>query len=260
MRTKIYDETDVALDREDNPELFEVLGDTIPHQPPSQEHIDRRTGLPPDECLSRRLISTAAMGHVNTVKLLVEKCGVEVNHVCQKYFSTPLEQAAASGANPLPGRLQAVKYLCKIPELNVELSQSDFCNGETALALAVQEGSMNVACRHPEQTDMVKMLVGYGGPVEETTDELRQSVDSSTTMNDSIDVHVLWANEEHRKLVMLATEERRGCIDVVPQYSPRDPRHVLRNVKIRSDDETLRTRGPRNRPLMPRHSEVLPEE
>lgn len=260
MRTKIYNDTDIALDREDSPELFEVLWDTILHQPPSQESIDRRIGLPPDEALSRRLISTAAMGRVKTVKLLVEKYGIDVNHVSHKYFSTPLGRAAASGANPLPGRLQVVEYLCQRPELNMELSQSEFCNGETALAWAVQEGSVGVARRHPEQTDMIRVLLGYGGPVDEITDELRQSVDSSPAANGSIDVHVLWANEELRKPVILATEERKGCVDVVLQYSPRDLRHMLRNVKIRSDDETLRTTDPRGRPLMPREGEVVPEE
>lgn len=107
---------------------------------------------------------------------------------------------------------------------------------------------------------MVRVLLGYGGPVDEITDELRRSVDSSTTVNESIDVHVLWANEEHRKPVILATEERKGCVDVVLQYSPRDLRHMLRNVKIRSDDETLRKTDPRNRPLMPGEGEVVPEE
>ena len=258
IRTAIYNNTDDALDREDNPDLFELLWDTVLHQEPSQESIDRRIGLPAQGCLDRRLISTAAMGCVKTVKLLVEKYGVDVNHVSHKYFSTPLGRAAGSGANPLPGRLEVVEYLCSRPNLSIELSSGEFCNGETALGLAVMEASQG-ARRQPELADMVRLLLSYGGPVDEVTTELRERVDAATS-EDTIAVHVLWASEERRKPVTLSTDGREGCFDVVLEYSPRDSRNMLRNVRIRSDDQTLRPSDPRGRPLMPRQGEQLAEE
>lgn len=257
-RTEIYNRTEDGLDREDNPELFEVLWDTTLHKTPSQESIDRRIGLPPQECLNRRLISTAAMGCVKTVRLLVDKYKVDVNHISHKFFSTPLGRAAGSGANPLPGRLEVVEYLCSRPELNMELANGEYCNGETALAQAVLEASINPS-RKPELADMVRLLLKLGGPVDEISSELRERVDSAES-SDTIQVRVLWAREERRKPVVLASESREGFVGAVLEYSVRDLRHVLRNLKIRSDDETLQKEDPRERPLMPRSGEQLDED
>lgn len=261
-RTAIFNGLHEALEfheapLENDPAVFGILWDTVLHQSPSQESIDRRVGLPSDEYLFRAMISACARGCVATVRLLVERYGVDVNRLSHKYFSTPLTRAAGSGNNPLPGRLEVVKYLCSRPDLNLELASGEFCNGETALALAVQEAYFER--RHPELAQMVGLLLEYGGPVDEITLELRHCLESAEP-DDAIQVHVLWANGERRKPVILAVEDREGCIGIVLEFSVGELRIVLRGIKIRSDDEKLRAEDLWRRPLMPREGEEIPEE
>lgn len=257
--TQIFNATEDGIEETDMPKVFEILWDTVLHQPPeSEESVEKRFSLPVEERLSRRLISACANGRVGTVKLLVEKYSADINHVSHKYFTSPLSRAAASGANPVPGRLEVVEYLCSRPELDMDLSVGEYCNGETALALTIGEANY-ASKRKPEQAKLVRLLLQYGGPVDDVDDELRKRCDEAGS-GEQINVYVLWAHDELRRPVKLFAEDDSSCTQVVLEYSARELRNVLRGIKIRKDDATLQASDPRKRPLMPPPGEELAED
>jgi len=248
-QTEVYNSTEDALESGDIPEVFEILWDTCLHQAPENEDsIKKRMSLPPEERLRRSLITACANGRPRTVKLLVEKYRADINHVSHKYFTTPLSRAAASGANPLPGRLEVVDYLLNRPDIDIDLRVGEFCNGKTAFAMAIGE-AWAVARRQPEQAEMVRLLLRYGGPVDEVDEALRELRDKSGPEN--IKVHVQQVNDETQHSVRLSSLEEPDCKGVVLDYTPDELQDLLDGIKFGKSDAELHANDPCGRPLMP---------
>lgn len=156
----IFNATEDAMEETgDSPTLFELVWETLLFPPSSVLEADHAARVKGDEWLSRRLISACTNGCVQTVKLLCEKYSANVNHISHKYYTTPLGRAAGSGVEQLPGRVDVARYLLAERNADIQLANGQYVNGETPLALAVKEG--------PGQMDMIRLLLDYGGPLEE---------------------------------------------------------------------------------------------
>lgn len=142
------------------------------------------------------------MGRIGTVKLLVEKYGVDVNHVSHKLFCTPLGKCTIASANPLPDGLEVVEYLCRRPELDMGLANGEYCNDDTALAYVIQQG----------QEEIVRLLLKHGGPVDDVSAELHEQCEGVES-EEKVRVHVLSRHDEYRKPVRLAMKHEKGSAE-----------------------------------------------
>lgn len=249
-QTGLYNSTEDGLESKDIAEIFEILWDTcLHHAPENEESIEKRISLPPEERLRRSLITACANGRPRTVKLLVEKYGTDINHVSHKYFTTPLSRAAASGANPLPGRLEVAEYLLNRPNIDIDLRVGEYCNGETVLALAIREAWAS-ARREPEQAEMVRLLLRYGGPVDEIDEALRELRDKGVP--EDIKVHVQLGQGEGQPPVRLSSNAKSGgCKEVVLAYTPKDLQEMLGGIKFGRSGAELHANDPCQRPMKP---------
>ncbi|KAJ9605595.1 hypothetical protein H2200_010252 [Cladophialophora chaetospira] len=257
LQSSVYNSIEDGLENGDIPEIFEVLWDTCLHQEPENEDsIEKRVSLPPEERLRRSLITACANGRPRTVKLLVEKYGTDVNHISHKYFTSPLSRAVASGANPLPGRLEVASYLLNRPNIDIDLRVGEFCNGTTALEMALGEAWADRR-RQPEQAEMVRLLLRHGGPVDEVDEGLRDLRNRGGP--DNVKVHVQKVNQRLKSIMRLGSEEKQNCKEIVLEYTPHELQELLDGIKFGKSDAELHANDPRGRPLMPGPGVELPQ-
>jgi ankyrin repeat protein len=249
----IFNFLEDAIEKRDDPELFRIVWETIichPDAGPSDPYSpspqgDGTPSLTKDEAIHRRLISAAHNGRVETVKLIHEHYGADVNHISHKYSSTCLGRAAGAGLHDLSGRLAVVRYLIEHTNADLAIANGEFANGETPLALSLTQ-------REPE---MVKLLLESGGPVESIDVGLHRRVEKKKA-HSKVKVRVALYSEQPRRPVRIWT--RKGfektpdmdrAIWMKLEWEREELQRVLEGLKIRSSDEELLRTDPKERPL-----------
>ena len=249
----IFNDSEDAIEKRDDPELFRIVWETIicrPDAGPSDPcslslQSDGRPSLTKDEAIHRRLISAAHNGRVETVKLIHEHYGADVNHVSHKYSSTCLGRAACAGLHDLSGRLAVVRYLLKHTNADLSLANGEFANGETPLALSLTQ-------REPE---MVKLLLEFGGPVESIDEGLYKRVEAKKA-GATVRVSVALYSEQPRRPVKIWTRKNfkkspdmNQAICMELEWERDELLRILEGLKIRSSDEELLRTDPEGRPV-----------
>jgi ankyrin repeat protein len=249
----IFNVTEDAIEKRDDPELFQIVWETIVCRPdagPSDPcslslQSDGRPSLTKDEAIHRRLISAAHNGRVETVRLIHEHYGAEVNHVSHKYSSTCLGRAACAGLHDLAGRLAVVRYLLEHTNADLTLANGEFANGETPLALSLTQ-------REPE---MVKLLLKFGGPVESIDEGLYRRIEGKKA-GAMVKVRVALYSELPRRPVKIwtrksfeKTPDMNQAICMKLEWERDELLRVLEGLKIRSSDEELLRTDPKRRPF-----------
>ena len=249
----IFNVTEDAIEKADDPELFRIVWESIVCQPdagPSDFYspLPQADGTPcltKDEAIHRRLISAAHNGRVETVKLIHEHYGADVNHISHKYSSTCLGRAAGAGLHDLEGRLAVVRYLLEHTDADLTIANGEFANGETPLALSLTQ-------RQPE---MVKLLLEFGGPVESIDEHLLRSVEGKKS-GAMVRVRVALYSEQPRRPVKIWTRkgfkktpdvDRATCMKL--EWERDELLRLLKRLKIRSSDAELLRTDPKGRPL-----------
>jgi hypothetical protein len=242
----MFNHLEDAIEKRDDPELFRIVWESIICHPdagwtdpcsPSPQ-ADGRPSLTKDEAIHRRLISAAHNGRVETVKLIHEHYGADVNHNSHKYSSTCLGRAAGAGLHDLEGRLAVGRYLLEHTDADLTIANGEFANGETPLALSLTQ-------RQPE---MVKLLLEFGGPVESIDEHLLRRVEGKKS-GAMVSVRVALYSEQPRRPVKIWTRkgfnktpdvDQATCMKL--EWERDELLRLLKRLKIRSSDaELLRT-------------------
>lgn len=215
----IYNVIKDAIERRDDPELFRIVWETIICQPdagPSDPYspspqADGKPCLTKDEAIHRRLISAAHNGRLETMKLIHEHYGADVDHISHKFPSTCLGRAAGAGLHESSGRLAVVKYLLENTDVDLTIAQGEFANAETPLALSLTH-------REPEK---VKLLLKFGGPVESIDEALFELVEGEKTGANVKVCAAFYKDRPQRpvKILTLETFEKTPNVDRVAYLS-----------------------------------------
>ena len=249
-----FNATEDAIDISDNPDLFNLAWTTVLRRPNTNpQDLMARTPFDAEgkpnitihEALHRHLIAAAGHGRVETVKLMCEHYGVDVNHVSHKFSSTPLSRAAGQGLYELQPRLSAARYLLEHTKVDASIAHGDFANGTTPLACAMSQG----------QTEMIRLLLEFGGPVESIDDKVRWRVERREP-GEQVKICVVYLYQRPRREVRIMTKKacdkaaRKERVDSFILGWERDELlSILARMKIRASDEELQKADPKGRPL-----------
>ncbi|KAK5126505.1 hypothetical protein LTR08_004757 [Meristemomyces frigidus] len=244
-RHTLFNATEDALVEADCPQLFQLIWQTFLRPAEAVLSADAAAKELYDEWLGLRLLRTCQEGRPETTKLLCEEYDANVNRVSNKYFSTPLARAAASGANSLSGRLQVVRYLLNTDGIDIHLANGAYANGSTALALTVHEGQ--------SQAKMVRVLLDYGGPVEELDSDWIKSVDAT---DGTTEVYVVLRCDKPRQPVTLLSKDVYDALVTHDEMetisltaSAADLRGWAAHLQTRKSDQELLVDDPKKRLL-----------
>ena len=149
-RAWIFNSTEDAMELEDSPEFFSLLWETI--LCPSQKILASNPTAKAEErdWINRRLMTAAANGALQTMKVILEKYEADINYISHKYHMTPIYAAACMS------QAECVKYLLGFPGVDLSIGNGKFANGPTALHQTIVNG----------EREIVGLLLRYGGPVE----------------------------------------------------------------------------------------------
>jgi hypothetical protein len=241
-----------TMGKSDDPELFRIVWETIvchPDAGPSDPYTpslqsDGTPSLTKDEAIHRFLIETAHHGRVETMKLIHEHYGADVNHISHPLSLTCLGRAAGAVKHDVTSRLAVARYLLENTDGDLTIAQGSFANGMTPLFLSVTQ-------RQPE---MVKLLLEFGGPVER--------------MDESIYGYTGGHKPGMVKVCVACHEKQPRCpVEIwTPQGFAKTPNsdrvthlkmewerdellRVLDGLQIRSSNEELLRTDPKGRPL-----------
>lgn len=249
-----FNATEDAIDTFDNPELFNLAWATVLRRPNSTPQ-DLMARTPTDaegkpkitihEALHRHLIAAAGHGRVEILKLMCEHYGVDVNHVSHKFSTTPLSRAAGQGLYELQPRLSTARYLLEHTNVDISIAHGDFANGTTPLACAMSQ----------RQTEMIRLLLEFGGPVESIDGKVRRRVERREP-GERVKICVAYLYQRPRREVRIMTKkacekaEQGERIDRFMLEWERDELlSMLARMKIRKSDEELQKADPKGRPL-----------
>lgn len=159
------------IEEVDDPDLFQIAWNTMICAP----HLDAQdpTSLSPreldDDATEKRellhacLILAVQHGRVETVKRICERYDVDVNCLAEFKYSTPLGGAVENHSRDYPQeRLAIAEYLLENTDVDIHVGQSYVANGESCLAAALSA----------KYTEMVRLLLRYGGPVESIDEDV----------------------------------------------------------------------------------------
>lgn len=171
FENKISTAIEHGIEEVDDPDLFQIAWDTIICAP--NFGAQDPTSLSPREldddakekreCLHVCLILAVQHGRLGTVKRICERYDVDVNYPAEHKYSTPLGGAVENHSREYPEeRLAIAEYLLEHTDVDIHVGQSDVANGESCLAAALLA----------KYTEMVRLLLRYGGPVESIDEEV----------------------------------------------------------------------------------------
>ena len=243
-----------AIDISDNPELFSLAWTTVLRRPnTTPQDLMARTPFDAEgkpnitihEALHRHLIAAAGHGRTETVKLMYEHYGVDVNHVSHKFSTTPLSRAAGQGLYDLQPRLSAARYLLEHTNVDSSIACGEFANGTTPLACAMSQ----------RQTEMIRLLLEFGGPVESIDDEVRRHIDRREP-GERVKLCVAYLYQRPRREVRIMTKEvceeaeQGERVDrFMLEWEKNELLSILARMKVRASDEELQKADPKGRPL-----------
>lgn len=249
-----FNATEDAMTLADNPNLFRLAWDTIIRRPNTRpEDFMARTpfdangkpNITNHEALHRHLIAAAGHGRLETVKLICEHYGADVNHVSHKIFSTPLSRAAGQGLYDLQPRLSVARYLLEHTAADASIAHGDFANGSTPLACAMSQG----------QTEMIRLLLEFGGPVESIDDKVRRRVERRES-GERVKICVAYLYQRPRREIRVMTkkacqqaEEGERVDRFMLEWERDELLAIWARMKIRASDEELQKADPKGRPL-----------
>ena len=243
-----------AIDISDNPELFNLAWTTVLRRPnTTPKDLMARTPFDAEgkpnitihEALHRHLIAAAGHGRVETVKVMYEHYGVDVNHVSHKFSTTPLSRATGQGLYELQPRLSAARYLLEHTNVDSSIACGEFANGTTPLACAMSQ----------RQTEMIRLLLEFGGPVESIDDEVRRRIERREP-GEQVKICVAYLFQRPRREVRIMT--KKACEEAeqgervdrfVLEWERDELLSILSRMKIRASDEELQKADPKGRPL-----------
>lgn len=127
---------------------------------------------------------------------MYEDYGANVNHISHKYSTTPLSRAASQGLYDLQPRLRAARYLLEHTNVDSSIACGDFANGTTPLAGAMSQ----------RQTEMIKLLLESGGPVESIDDKVRRRVERREP-GEQVKICVAYLYQRPRREVRIMTKK-----------------------------------------------------
>ena len=249
-----FNSTEDAIDISDDPDLFKLAWTTVLRRPnTSPQDLMARTPFDNEgkpnitiyEALHRHLIAAAGHGRVETVKVMYEQYGANVNHISHKYSTTPLSRAASQGLYDLQPRLRAARYLLEHTNVDSSIAYGDFANGTTPLAGAMSQ----------RQTEMIKLLLEFGGPVESIDDEVRRCVERCEP-GEQVKICVAYLCQRPRREVRIMTkkacekaEDGERVDHFMLEWERDELLSILARMKIRASDEELQKADPKGRPL-----------
>ena len=250
-----FNATEDAIDISDNPDLFRLAWDTVLRRPSTSPEdlmarqpfdANGKPNITNHEALHRHLIAAAGHGRLETVKVICEHYGADVNHVSHKFSTTPLSRAAGQGLYELQPRLNVARYLLEHTAVDSSIAHGDFANGKTPLACAMSQG----------QTEMIKLLLEFGGPVESIDDKVRRRVEKREP-GEQVKICVVYLWQRPRKEVRIMTKkacEKAAKDERVDRFMLEWERDellsILARMTIRASDEELQKADPKGRPLM----------
>lgn len=243
-----------AIDISDNPDLFKLAWTTVLRRPnTTPQDLMARTPFDAEgkpnitihEALHRHLIAAAGHGRIEILKLMCEQYGVDVNHVSHKFSTTPLSRAAGQGLYDLQPRLSAARYLLEHTNVDSSIACGEFANGTTPLACAMSQ----------RQTEMIRLLLEFGGPVESIDDEVCRRVERREP-GERVKICVAYLYQRPRREVRIMTKkaceeaEQGERVDRFMLEWERDELlSMLARMKIRASDEELQKADPKGRLL-----------
>jgi ankyrin repeat protein len=246
--------TEDAIDLAGNPDLFQLAWSTVIRRPnTSPEDLMARTpfdangkpNITNHEALHRLLIAAAGHGRLETVKVMCENYGVNVNHVSHKFFSTPLSRAAGQGLYDLQARLGVARYLLEHTAVDPSIAHGDFANGTTPLACAMSQ----------RQTEMIRLLLEFVSPVESIDDDVLRHVERSEP-GEQVEICVAYFYHRPRREVRVMTgkaceqaAEEERVDQFMLEWERDELLSMLGRMKIRASDEELQQADPKGRPL-----------
>lgn len=249
-----FNATDDATEVADNPELFRLAWDTVLRRPNAgPDDIMARTpcdaggkpNLTLHEALHRQLIAAASYGRVETVKLIHEHYGADVNFVSHKFSSTCLSRASGQGLRDLQNRLSVGRYLLESTNADLSIAHGDFANGTTPLACAMQEG----------QPEMIRLLLEFGGPVESIDEKVYSRVKSCES-GEQVKICVAYFRSRPRHDVRVMRKkacekaaEEESVSHVMLEWERDELLSILARLKMRVSDDELQKADPKGRPL-----------
>jgi hypothetical protein len=133
----------------------------------SSPYADGTPSLTKHESIHRLLILTAHHGRLETMRLLHEYYGADVNYVSHPFSLTCLGRAAGAVKHDLTSRLAVVSYLLENTNADLTIAQGRFANGMTPLFLSVTQ----------RESEMVQLLLEFAGPVESIDESLYTSIE-----------------------------------------------------------------------------------
>ncbi|KAM0708901.1 hypothetical protein Q7P35_002937 [Cladosporium inversicolor] len=253
-KSAFFNATEDAMTLADNPELFRLAWDTIirrhntcPEDSMARTPFDAngKPNITNHEALHRHLIAAAGHGRLETVKVICEHYGADVNHVSHKISSTPLSRAAAQGLYDLQARLSVAHYLLEHTSADILIAYGDFANGTTPLACAMSQG----------QTEMIRLLLEFGGPVESIDDKVRRRVEKRES-GEQVKICVAYFYQRPSREVRIMT--KKACAKVeegekvdwfMLEWERDELLSILERMKIRAGDGELRRADPKGRAL-----------
>lgn len=240
-QANIFNSTEDAMEKQDIPELFKLVWDTLLSGPTKIPDKQNQPTITNQDRLNRRLISACAEGCAETCRLLVDQYGADIHHISHKYSTTPLGRAAGSSANPIERRLPVARYLLEEKHVNIHLADGDFANSSTPLGMLLKSGTKG-------QDEMIKLLLQYGGPVEEIGDGVSEAVEEAED-GAKVKLHIV-LYQAPREPVKLVTERKTdGYRQVEVEASKEDWKTWLGSMQIRKPDEVLAAEDPKGRAL-----------
>jgi hypothetical protein len=251
-KTLCFNLLEKTIEMSDDPQLFQIVWETIichpdagPSDPFSPSLQSDGTPCPTkDEAIHRFLIDTAHHGRVETMKLIHEHYGADVNHISHPFSLTCLGRSAGAVKHDMTSRLAVVRYLLENTNPDLTIAQGHFANGMTPLFLTVTQ-------RQPE---LVKLLLEFGGPVERVEGSIYTYVESIES--GMVKVCVACHEKQPRCPVEIWTPQgfaKTPNSDQVTHLDMEWERDELLRVldglqSRRSNEELLRT-DPKGRPL-----------
>ena len=249
-----FNSTEDAIDVSDDPDLFKLAWTTVLYRPnTSPQDLMARTPFDEEgkpnitiyEALHRHLIAAVGHGRVETVKVICEDYGANVNHISHKFSTTPLSRAAGQGLYDLQPRLRAARYLLEHTDVDSSIACGEFANGTTPLACAMSQ----------RQTEMIKLLLEFGGPVESIDDEVRRCVEKCEP-GEQVKICVAYLYQRPRREVRIMTkkacekaEDGERVDHFMLEWERDELLSILARMKIRASDEELQKADPKGRPL-----------
>jgi ankyrin repeat protein len=242
-----------AIPKRDDPETFRIVWETMvchPDAGPSDPYspspmADGTPSLTKDEAIHRLLIMTAHHGRLETLKLIHEYYGADVNYIGHPWSSTCLGRAAGAVEHDLPGRLAVVRYLLENTNADLTIAQGNYANGPTPLFLAVTQ----------LEGEMVQLLLEFGGPVESVDESLYRCIEGMQPGGElkfcvacyeskpRCPVKI-WAPQHFEK-----TSNSKQVKRLYSEWQGDELLVLLKGLKTRSSDAELLRTDPEGRPL-----------